>query len=264
MEFHIDLSTAARHKLNDALGMVAGAIASDRMERALADAANSLTRIDRLYAFEHRGWQCEPVLYRYWTKIGAIEELVGRYRERYYKTDPISSVLSRLHSKDCAATVRVRSHDVPDPEYRKAWLAQPEICERISVMRRVDSKWLVLNCARSRRGGAFSRDEIALVDMFGSLALPLIARHEFLFQTMGLSRNSTLSIEALEHRFGQFMSALTQRELEVCARTVMGMTAEAIALDLSIGRASVLTYRQRAYRRLNICSAYQLSSLLLR
>jgi DNA-binding CsgD family transcriptional regulator len=244
--------------------MVAGAIASDRMEPALADAANNLTRIDRLYAFEHRGEQREPVLYRYWTKMGAIDDLVARYRERYYKADPISAVLGRLHSGDCAATVRVRSRDVSDPEYRKAWLIQPEICERISVMRRVDTKWLVLNCARSRQAGAFSRDEIALIDLFGSLALPLIARHEILFDRMGLSRNSALSVQALEHRFGQLLSALTQREREVCARTVMGMTAEAIALDLSIGRASVLTYRQRAYRRLNICSAYQLSSLVLR
>jgi DNA-binding CsgD family transcriptional regulator len=264
MEVSSEPRTAAMHRLKDAVAMVAGAMASDRMEPALANAANTLARIDRLYAFEHRGHQSEPVLYRYWTKIGALEELVARYRERYYKADPISAVLDRLHSSDCAATVRVRSQDVSDPDYRKTWLVQPEICERISVMRRVDKKWLVLNCARSRRAGAFSRDEIALIDLFGSLTLPLIARHEILFDTIDLSRKSTLSIQALEHRFGRLLTTLTQREREVCARTVIGMTAEAIAIDLSIGRASVLTYRRRAYRRLNICSTYQLSTLVLR
>ena len=81
---------------------------------------------------------------------------------------------------------------------------------------------------------------------------------------MGLFRNSGRPSKRWRKRFGQLCPLLTQRELEVCARTVMGMTAEAIALDLSIGRASVLTYRQRAYGRLNVCSAYQLSTLILR
>jgi DNA-binding CsgD family transcriptional regulator len=36
------------------------------------------------------------------------------------------------------------------------------------------------------------------------------------------------------------------------------MTAEAIALDLGIGRTSVLTYRRRAYERYGISAAGQL------
>ena len=264
MEVRCNPDTTTLHRLNDAVGMVAEAIASDRMEKNLAHAANSLARIDRLYAFEHRGSEREPRLYRYWTKVGAIDELVARYREHYYKSDPIGAVLSSVRSTERAATLRLRSHEVPDPEYRKDWIAEPQICERVSVMRRVDTKWLVLNCARSRQAGPFSREEIALIDLFGSFVIPLVARHEFLFETMGLSRNCGPSVQALEKRFEQLFSSLTQREREVCARTVMGMTAEAIALDLSIGRASVLTYRQRAYARLNVCSAYQLSTLILR
>jgi DNA-binding CsgD family transcriptional regulator len=233
------------------------------MESALAGAANGLTRVDRLYAFGS-GPEREPILYRCWAKKGAIEEIVAQYRERYYKTDPINGVLSKLHTCDPAATLRLRSRDVPDADYRKSCFEQPAIGERVSIMRRVNTKWLVLNCARSRVAGAFTSDDIAILKLFGAFVLPLVARHEQLFEIMGLSRNSTLSIEVLEDRFGQLLSALTARERQVCARTLMGMTAEAIALDLSIGRASVLTYRQRAYRRLNICSAYQLSTLVLR
>jgi DNA-binding CsgD family transcriptional regulator len=121
-----------------------------------------------------------------------------------------------------------------------------------------------LTARAARQAGPFSREEIELIDLFGSFVLPLVARHEFLFETMGLSRNCGPSAQALEKPFEQLFSSLTQREREVCARTVMGMTAEAIALDLSIGRASVLIYRQRAYARLNVCSAYQLSTLILR
>jgi DNA-binding CsgD family transcriptional regulator len=67
----------------------------------------------------------------------------------------------------------------------------------------------------------------------------------------------------IETRLGRRCPGLTGREREVCARTIVGMTAEAIAIDLGIGQSSVQTYRQRAYRRLNICSAYQLTPLVL-
>ena len=264
MDLRVESGSRSLGKVNDAVAIVAHAIGSDQMESALAGAANGLTRVDRLYAFEQRGPEREPILYRCWAKKGAIEEIVDQYRERYYKTDPINGVLSKLHTCDPAATLRLRSRDVPDADYRKSCFEQPAIGERVSIMRRVNTKWLVLNCARSRVAGAFTPDDIAILKLFGAFVLPLVARHEQLFEIMGLSRNSTLSIEVLEDRFGQLLSALTARERQVCARTLMGMTAEAIALDLSIGRASVLTYRQRAYRRLNICSAYQLSTLVLR
>ena len=61
----------------------------------------------------------------------------------------------------------------------------------------------MLNCARSRQAGPFSREEIALIDLFGSFVIPLVARHEFLFETMGLSRNCGPSVQALEKRFEQ-------------------------------------------------------------
>jgi DNA-binding CsgD family transcriptional regulator len=264
MELRFETGSRSLGKVHDAVAAVAGAIGSDRMESALAGAANGLTRVDRLYAFEQRGTEREPILYRCWAKKGTIEQVVAEYRERYFKTDPINDVLDKLHSSDPAATLRLRSCDVPDPDYRKACFDEPAIGERVSVIRRLNAKWLVLNCARGRQAGAFTRDDIALIDLFGAFALPLLARHEELFETMGVARNSALSINVLEERFGQLLSALTTRERQVCARTLMGMTAEAIALDLLIGRASVLTYRQRAYRRLNICSAYQLSTLVLR
>jgi DNA-binding CsgD family transcriptional regulator len=40
------------------------------------------------------------------------------------------------------------------------------------------------------------------------------------------------------------------------------MSVEASALDLGIGRTSVLTYRQRAYRRLGVGSPVALAALV--
>jgi DNA-binding CsgD family transcriptional regulator len=63
---------------------------------------------------------------------------------------------------------------------------------------------------------------------------------------------------------GIFLQAgLTRRELEVYARTLLGMTARGIALDLDVKITSIYTFRRRAYERLNISSGYQLMRLLL-
>lgn len=55
---------------------------------------------------------------------------------------------------------------------------------------------------------------------------------------------------------------LTSRELDVCSRSLLGMTAEGTALDLDIKISSVVTYRKRAYARLGISSQAELFHLL--
>lgn len=57
------------------------------------------------------------------------------------------------------------------------------------------------------------------------------------------------TIGKIEQRLACVFVNLTEREKAVCARSMVGMTAEAIALDLGISAASVLTYRRRAYER---------------
>jgi DNA-binding CsgD family transcriptional regulator len=52
------------------------------------------------------------------------------------------------------------------------------------------------------------------------------------------------------------------RERQVCARAAMGKSVAVTALELGIGEASVLTYRQRAYQRLSVKSALELRALV--
>lgn len=64
-------------------------------------------------------------------------------------------------------------------------------------------------------------------------------------------------ISKIEGQLGTVFIGLTDRERAVCARTMVGMTAEAIALDLGIAPSSVLTYRRRAYERYQITNSNQ-------
>jgi DNA-binding CsgD family transcriptional regulator len=95
---------------------------------------------------------------------------------------------------------------------------------------------------------------------FASLVLPLVQLHIRLTET---DTSPAACASGMEQRLAGMFPELTSRERQVCARSIIGMTAEGIALDLGIKQTSVLTYRRRAYARLNICSINQLSSMLI-
>jgi DNA-binding CsgD family transcriptional regulator len=56
---------------------------------------------------------------------------------------------------------------------------------------------------------------------------------------------------------------LSQRERQVCARTLAGWTAKQIGRALGLRTATVLTYRQRAYQRFGFRSASDFLQTLL-
>lgn len=72
-----------------------------------------------------------------------------------------------------------------------------------------------------------------------------------------LAIDPRISLNKVERRLGHIYANLTERERSVCARTMIGMTAEAIAIDLDIAPSTVLTYRRRAYERYQITNCNQ-------
>lgn len=59
-------------------------------------------------------------------------------------------------------------------------------------------------------------------------------------------------LPALRERLLRLQPDLTDRELDVCARVLQGMTHEGIAADLGLGVPTIKTYRNRAFARLGI------------
>lgn len=64
--------------------------------------------------------------------------------------------------------------------------------------------------------------------------------------------NSADSLPVLRMRLVRLQADLTDRELDVCARLLQGMTHEGIANDLGLSAPTVKTYRNRAFARLGI------------
>ena len=71
------------------------------------------------------------------------------------------------------------------------------------------------------------------------------------------------SLPALRERLLRAHPGLTERELDVCARLLHGMTQEGIACDLGLSLPTVKTYRNRAFSRLGIHFRNELFALAL-
>jgi DNA-binding CsgD family transcriptional regulator len=184
------------------------------------------------------------------------------YCGRYYRQDPLNDRLSELGDRSTAMMgLQVSRDDIIDSRYRQECYVRPGFAGKLSLVASGRGGWTFLNLYRGAGDGLYGGEEVPDILMASQILLPLLVRHRQLVSDKGADR-SRMSVETAEGRLCALYPTLTGRERAICARTVIGMTAEGIALDLGIKRSSVLTYRRRAYERMNISSALQLSACL--
>jgi DNA-binding CsgD family transcriptional regulator len=208
----------------------------------------------RLYLYEARGGNESRL--RYHDCEPAVAALFPMYDGYYRRFDPISEAYRAAPRMGDIVIQRVRPSEIVSAEFRRRFFDEAGIIERVSILQRGASEWRAINLARHRSDGYFTDTELGNIIGLAGLALPLLPldRH--------LSEGPVLGIDELEARFETLFPQLPPRERQVCARAARGMSVEATALDLGVGKASVLTYRRRAYSRLNVSSPVELCSLV--
>lgn len=224
----------------------------------LAQALAGIADVVRLHAYDFAEVRAGKKAMCSWAQ-GAknkVEALDHAYVTRYHRTDPLRALVQRTELPAPGLMAAIEPHHISDPAYRRASFQRFGIRQRLTLLRPVGTRWLALSV--SRGGRVFSPGEVKALVAFGRMALPLIAASA---DRPGSDRQS---IPALERRIEAAFPTMPAREREVSARTMIGMTAEAIALDLGVAKSTALTYRRRVYERLGITSAHQLSVLVLR
>lgn len=225
---------------------------------AVLHALGAVAGVEEVFAFRRTDDGALPAVL---LSAGAGPQAGGRaeaYRRHYFRLDPLNRVF-RAGGDPGGLCLRVRPDDIADRDYRRDCYARPGFVEKLSILRPGRGGWTTLSLFRHGGSGAFSDGEARDLRGFGRLLLPLIEAHGRAF---GTDRPPPGSAAAVEMRLGRLCPALTERERAVCARTVIGMTAEGIGLDLGIRPTSVLTYRRRGYERLGISTALQLAARL--
>ena len=232
------------------------AIGTEEFGTTVRDSVMAVTgAARRIYLYETSG-RIESSLQYYYCEPSLVD-LLPLYTKSYLTLDPIQEAYRAApHSSDIACQ-RIRPADIASAGFRRRFFEDPGIIERVSIVQRGADAWRGLNVVRHQSDGYFSDDEVTALINLAWLALPMLPLNR-----SGAVSPRQLSVSQLEDRFCSRFPVLTRRERQVCARAAIGMTVEATALDLEIGKTSVLTYRQRAYARLNVTSPYQLCSLV--
>jgi len=211
--------------------------------------------VRRIYLFEATG-RLETSLHYYFGEPG-LTELFPAYLKSYLRLDPVGDAYRAAPACSDVALQRVRPSDIASAGFRQRVFDEAGIVERVSVVQRGPDAWRAINVARHVSEGYFSDGELGALIALACLLLPMLP-----INRRRSAGPLALSVRQLEERFAARYEYLTLRERQVCARAVFGMSVESTALDLGVGKTSVLTYRKRAYQRLGVGSPIELCALV--
>ncbi|MBN9460248.1 MAG: hypothetical protein J0H00_03380 [Burkholderiales bacterium] len=183
------------------------------------------------------------------------------YERRFFRADPNRSARALSAGDSRAVLRRLRPGSLSDENYRFHCFELPALVDRLSVITAAREFVYCLNLYRCSCSGPFSDAEIAAVEASAPVLAALSVKHDEMARRSSAPRGRGERIADLVQRLAALRKGLTPRELEIAARIVAGMGAEAIALDLGIAPSSVVTYRRRAYARLGIAAQNELFAL---
>lgn len=181
----------------------------------------------------------------------------------FYHHDPARGALARQGGGDAPLLLRLAARDVADRAWRQQIYERYRLAERLTLLGLAGSHWLALNVYRGTAEGAFAEGEVRALQDGAALLFGLVARHYALRPPAAWRRPTAPPLARLEDLLGRIDARLTRRQVQVCARALLGMTNTAIGLDLGVRAPTVATLRQRAYATLGISGLNELFGLCL-
>lgn len=211
--------------------------------------------------------------------LGIVDQLVGAdycacYRQRDYRLDEVASAAQ----PDCriSQSVRTNVHEVKrhlakagaalridhiHSHLPKNGAEGPDSAENgfetVLIYARFNRLGICIKLLRHSDRGGLDTDRRFELERAAALLLAITYRHIELFDQQSDLTPSLSTLETIEYCI-QNMSDLPRREREVCSRILHGLSSHEIAERLGIGKESVMTYRKRAYSRLDISSQREL------
>lgn len=202
-------------------------------------------------------------------RIGAASldgsELARERTERYigqdlWRRDPMLPLLMTAATADspsasggASSLVHMAVRSIRDVEFRNT--LYPKISDRVYLAGTARDRRFSLSVLRTDSSGTFREGEVDALRECAQWIVPMIAKHAGNLPGMLTEPRLFDPVPTVEARLRQ---SLPQREAQVCARVLRGLSSTGIALDLDIGVESVKTYRKRAYQRLRIGSEREL------
>jgi ATP/maltotriose-dependent transcriptional regulator MalT len=235
-----------------------GALGTRRMAVVLFETVNQILAVDELFCFERQFTDRQ----HYLISAGEIADMdrTAPAQNRFHSVDPLTAMILRRQGPE-TLTLKLRVEQIQNADYRFQCYERFQYGERVSLGTRHRSGWYVLNLYRRSGRRTASATTIDRLCELAQLAMPLMTRHAALIQTTPLKQD--VPVERISKRLKALFPELAERERAVCAHTMVGSTAKSIGVAFGIASNTVLTYRRRAYQKLGISSAAQLTGDLL-
>ena len=149
--------------------------------------------------------------------------------------------------------------DFPNPLHRELVYRRNQVRERLSLARKAaDGSITSMNLYAHEDHSGYTERHIAYFRKLAPLLLTGVERH---IQLPRLESVLPPADDSRRSRLLRLSAQLTERELDICERILRGMTYDGIAGELGLSRATVITYRNRAFERLGIHFKNQLFAM---
>lgn len=142
--------------------------------------------------------------------------------------------------------------------------SRSKISEKFYYLIHRNKQIVQFNLYRAEDKGRFKKEEIEKLKK----VLPFLTHLACLrFQICGAGEYQRRSRKAMVSQLKQQkvpdFANLSNREVEVCDLIIYGLTTEGISVELGVSVSSVKTFRNRAYRKLNISTKSELFVMIL-
>lgn len=190
----------------------------------------------------------------------ASRRAAERYTATYWQDDPGLRRLNGVSFARHAGMRRISSRDIQNPSYRRECYDAFDIVERAGFYRDIEGCRLVLSLHRTG-ASPFGPEELRSLTAMADPITAAVARHH----RVGIdgARAEVADPAQVSGWLAALVPALSQREREVCALTVLGHDTETIAEGTGLRSSSIATYRKRAYSKAGVNSAAELAALCL-
>jgi len=236
------------------LARLIAVVGTPRFEAEMFEVAHGALQCEHLTAFAQGADGPRVVLAANTGAANVARPIAHKYIAHYWDLDPANRSLALCDAGEGVALRIAPEVDINDDFYRRDCYTEPQICERVTLMQRRGDNVYRLNFYAGPRG-RFSAQVVDQLMESGDLLISLVMKND--------TASEAMLPQTFTNRLRLVSPNMPQREAEVCTAIMLGMTSEAIALKLGISVNTVLTYRKRAYNRLNISCQNELMRLIL-
>ena len=212
------------------------------------------------YSIYQTGTGCDPTLYMS-ASLG-VPDTTRDCWNAYLSGPYLSDRTLAAHgptTTDKTLLCHITAPEVPAQHRARVYEAHG-MAERVSIVQRQNTAIFAINFYRHEHQNPFSDGQLSDFESLAPALLSLAQKQIELTRPRLVRRDTAQWLSQLQ----QFEPRLTQRELDVCARLLTGMTQEGIAIDLGLSLPTVKTYRNRAFARLGIHFKNELFALFAR